>query len=331
MNSHMIPDQKFYQLDSEFAMEALETIGFKCTGSFLKLNSFENRVYDIFLDDSEQPYELSQHVIIKLYRPNRWTKNALDDEHLFYHQLKEAGLSVIAPLQINGQSVFSHEGIWFCVYKKGLGRLVNELSLKQYEIVGGRLAQIHNIGELQTAPHRPFLSTETFGDSSLEVLQKFVPLELWDRYLSTANDLLDYLDDLLDPSSFIRIHGDCHKGNLLIKDDFSTPRPDYMFVDFDDFINGPIEQDFWMLLPDTFSNSEKEFQSLMKGYHELRVPKKINPMLMEALRGLRIIHYSAWIGRRWLDPLFPDTFPQYKDYSYWIEELEALEKILWSI
>jgi Ser/Thr protein kinase RdoA (MazF antagonist) len=160
------------------------------------------------------------------------------------------------------------------------------------------------------------------GWSSLDLLDSKIAPEVHSRYLHAAEDILYELEECLQPESFIRIHGDCHKGNLLHRND------EFYFLDFDDFCNGPVAQDFWMLLGGELNDDNAE---LIEGYRELRDVSDRELSLFEPLRGLRIIHYAAWITKRWSDPSFPRLFPEFGTYSYWAEETEALEQIAWKI
>ena len=198
----------------------------------------------------------------------------------------------------------------------------------QLKQVGRTLARIHNVGARHSARHRLNMTAEVYGWSSLMRLERFVYPELWDRYLDAAEAILMYLDDELDPSSFIRIHGDCHKGNLIHSFNKENPGGEFMFVDFDDFCNGPVVQDFWMLLSGSAEEdiAHEEQDEICAGYEELReIPDEWH--LFEPLRGLRIINYATWIAQRWNDPFFKRVFPDFEGYNYWMDELRQLEKI----
>ncbi|MCJ8276247.1 MAG: serine/threonine protein kinase, partial [Bdellovibrionales bacterium] len=191
-------------------------------------------------------------------------------------------------------------------------------------------AKLHNLGSQKKALHRPTLDVETYGWQSLDLLETWVAPEVWPRYEKAACDILEYLEDELDPQSFIRIHGDCHKGNIL-QTDPRDGNKEYFFVDFDDFVNGPPVQDFWMLFSSDEDENQEELDSFLKGYHSLRQFDEKQIHLMPALRGMRIIYYAHWIAKRWQDPSFPKLFPEFQNYIYWAEEVEALEKISWSL
>ncbi len=320
-------------------MEALEEMGLKATGQYLQLNSYENRVFEVELEaDTPSTRKLysqlggQNRLIVKLYRPGRWSRSAILEEHLFLDELCKSGLRAIAPIEfpiLPDRTLHCHNAIYLCAFPKGMGRMPQELFKEDYIKIGKSLALLHNIGQQHGVKYRPSLNTELFGYSNLDLLETWVSPEVYKRYFSAAEDILAYLDDHLDESSFIRIHGDCHRGNLLLSDPRHGEKQ-FFFVDFDDFISGPVAQDFWMLFS-SLEQQEQELEWLLAGYDELRRFPTEQIQLFQALRGLRIIHYAAWIARRWKDPSFPKLFPNFLDYSYWAEEAEALEKIAWNL
>ena len=194
-----------------------------------------------------------------------------------------------------------------------------------YRKVGRLMAQVHNVGARKPAPHRPTLDTSYYGGwDTLDNLQDWITPELRGRYNVAAEEILYSIDDHFDPSEFIRIHGDCHKGNLL------NNGTQFFLVDFDDFVNGPVVQDFWMLLSGDKETFDQEKELIISGYEELREVPDHQWAWVPWLRGLRIISYAGWIAKRWEDPSFPRLFPEYNTYRYWAEEVEALEKIAWA-
>lgn len=328
---HGALSENFYKLTPDHVMHAVENVGFHPTGEYFQLNSYENRVFDIFLDKELTSAEFNNHLIAKFYRPHRWTQEAILEEHNFLFELQENGISAIAPIrQKNNSSVSEFKNIFVGIFPKALGRLPQELFDDDLVKIGRSLARIHNIGEQKKAQHRPMFNTETRGWPSLEALEPFVSSELWSRYEKAASEIFDFLESHLDQSSFIRIHGDCHRGNLLYTDRAGEDI-EFFFIDFDDFCNGPPVQDFWMLFSSDESGNQHEQDLIFSGYEELRKLDRSQLVCMSALRGLHIVHYGAWIARRWIDPTFPHLFPQFKEYIYWAEETEVLEKIAWSL
>lgn len=323
--------KQFYDLTPDKVLHGVEQAGLMTTGEYFQLNSYENRVFDIHLEKDMTPADLNGRVITKFYRPERWSQEAILEEHQFLTELQKEGIPAVAPLiQDNGKTLSASEGIYMALFPKIWGRLPQELTQDEFRQIGRTLARIHNVGEQSVAHHRPFLTTEFYGWPNLDIVEKWVAPEVWHRYEEAATAILEHLDDVLDESHFLRIHGDCHKGNLL-KTDFKDQPKEFLFVDFDDFCNGPPAQDFWMLFSGNEDESQEEQEWILAGYEELRQLDDGQLELMHPLRGLRIIHYAGWIAKRWEDPSFPHIFPQFQDYSYWASETESLEQIAWSL
>lgn len=313
----------FDQLSPDLILTAVERAGFRPTGETIQLNSYENRVFDVRVESEEKS------VIAKFYRPGRWSAAALQDEHEFLADLRSEGIPAVAPLL----PAFQHGDFLTAIFPKIFARMPQELFDDDLKEVGRLLARLHNIGARRPFQHRPILSAETYGYDALDRLDRFVYPELWYRYRDAAEAICDYIEDELDPLDRIRIHGDCHKGNLLRTDPRGDTRPEFFFVDFDDCCQGPPIQDFYMLLSgaiDVDETAANELETLLDGYEELRkVPTNLH--LIEALRGLRIIHYAGWIAARWSDPFFPSLFPAFQggrdSYNYWVDECLRLEQI----
>ncbi len=294
-------------------LQSVDQMGFEPTGRCLQLNSYENRVVEIELENSDP-------IVVKFYRPGRWSKATIQDEHDFLTELAKEGIPVVQPMKYNGEdSIYESQGIYITAFPKSFGRLPDEFIKDDLKKIGRRLAQIHNVGARKQATHRLTLNTDQFGDQSIRALEDWIAAGVRNRYLDAVEVLLDRVDDALSGIEFIRIHGDCHRGNLLNNGE------EFFFVDFDDFVNGPVAQDFWILLSGA-EQSEKDL--FYEGYSDLReIPQSVED-LFEPLRGLRLLNYSAWIAKRWVDPSFPKLFPQFESYNYWAEETEALEKII---
>ena len=332
-------NHSFYNLTPHQVMEAVEFTGLEPTGEYIQLNSYENRVFEVKLETHSESYNrhrkqlgIANSVIVKAYRPGRWSREAILEEHFFLQGLFLAGLPVIAPLSFEefpDQTLLNYEQMYFVFFPKARGRIPQELFAEDYRKIGRSLALLHNVGEQQKAQYRLTLNTQTFGYEVLDLLEYWIAPEFRIRYMQAAKPILAYLDEVLEPNSFIRIHGDCHRGNLL-QTDPTEGHKSFFFVDFDDFINGPTAQDFWMLFSG-LEESEQELDWLLSGYEDLRVFPDKQLQLFQPLRGLRIIYYAGWIARRWQDPSFPKLFPQFKDYTYWAEETETLEKIAWNL
>jgi Ser/Thr protein kinase RdoA (MazF antagonist) len=310
----------FFNLDPESVLKTCENAGFKPTGLFTQLNSYENRVFDIQLEGSE-------NIIAKFYRPERWTPDAIFEEHHFLKELNEAEIPSLNPLVLkNDSTLIDSNGISVAFFPKFRGRMPQELSLEDLNRIGQLFARVHNVGAKSKAPTRPYMDSSYYGGwETLSNLDNWVVPELKSRYFPAAEDILNFIDERFDPSEFIRIHGDAHKGNIL------QMQQSYFLVDFDDFCNGPVVQDFWMLLSYNEETLTEEKDAFIAGYQMFREFPFHQLDWIEALRGLRIIMYAGWIAKRWEDPSFPRLFPEFGNYSYWAEEVEALEKIAWRL
>ncbi len=319
----------FDRLDPKLILSAVESAGYLTTGEYTQLNSYENRVFDIRLEHSRAAISPLERVIAKFYRPHRWTREGIHDEHEFLQDLVREGIPAIAPLPLkNGRTTLDAEGYVMALFPRVSGRMPDEFLPGQLKAVGRTLAQIHNIGSRRPALHRPTLNVATYGWPALERLERFVYPELWTRYEEACIVLLEDIEETLDQSSFIRIHGDCHKGNLLLGSGGQDGAGQFFFVDFDDCCNGPVVQDFWMLLSGSLEDdsASREQDEICAGYEELReIPDEWH--LFEPLRALRIIHYAGWIAQRWNDPFFQQIFPAFQTYNYWLDELTRLERI----
>lgn len=310
-------------------LAATEEAGFRPTGEFTQLNSYENRVFDIRLESTGNPDEMAR-VIAKFYRPGRWTEEALNEEHEFLFDLEKEGVPVIAPLiQRNKKSLNYMSDMYVTFFPKFAGRMPEEFLGTDLHQVGRRLAQIHNVGARKAFQHRAVIGEAPHTPwENLELLSKWVSPELWNRYEAATIEIIEALEETLNFDSFIRIHGDCHRGNLLQRQLAGNQR-EFFFVDFDDTAMGPEVQDFWMLFSETDSKSEQDL--IISGYEDLREFPAEQWSSVPLLRGLRIFNYASWIARRWQDPSFPKLFPVFNTYSYWAEETEALEKIAWNL
>lgn len=320
-------DLNFYDLDPNVILQCVEKNGFIPTGEILQLNSYENRVFDVRLEEknhadlySTQPTNL----IAKFYRPARWSEKTLLDEHNFEIELKAEGLQVAAPYKLkNNSTVDSVGGIYYTFFEKVRGRLLQEIMPADFKKMGRWLAQLHNIGERRKALHRPTLGP-TADDkwTLLETMYPAVAPEVREKYFDTAEEIFNSLDSMLKGASTIRIHGDLHRGNIL-----ESPEG-FVVVDFDDFVNGPAIQDVWMLMPEEDFQGTVEFENLVQGYEELRHFPYEQLKMVPALRGYRQITYAGWILNRWNDPSFPKLFPEFGSYRYWAEQTENIQQAL---
>ena len=323
----------FYELTPERILGAVETsTGLRCTGRALALNSMENRVYDIEieLDDEDAPRNApGRFLIAKFYRPGRWSQAQILDEHAFLHELQESEIPVVAPRPfLDGQTLHKlHDAdLWYAVFPKIGGRSPDELNDEQLAQAGRLLARIHNVGASQPARHRLVLSPQTYGLANLRHLvdAKILPSNLVHAYSSVVERICELSEPWFQATTRHRLHGDCHLGNLL-------GREQLFFVDFDDMVTGPSVQDLWLLIPGRDRYAQRQLQVMLEAYETMRAFDRSSLRLIEPLRALRFIHFSAWIGRRWQDPAFPRAFPHFGMPRYWEGQLHDLKEQLFLI
>ncbi len=308
----------YFNLTPHIILQVMENEGFKPTGHCMVLNSYENRVYDLKLEDES-------HIITKFYRPGRWNQPEIQEEHNFLLELIEQDISVCAPLFFNdGETIHSNQNIFYAVWPRTGGRVKDELTDIDLQILGRLLARMHNQGETKTLENRITLTGQTYGLNSLSYLleNNFIPQGYKERYKTVVYEIAEIYDTLCINVSFHRIHGDCHMGNLLHGSD------GWFFLDFDDFLIGPAVQDLWMLLPARDEEGLRQRRVFLEAYQQFR-PFKLKWLeLIEPLRTLRYIRYAAWIARRWDDPAFKAAFTHFGTDSYWEEETKDLENQL---
>lgn len=307
-------------LTPDCALDALDATGLRADGRLLTLNSYENRVYQIGVEDGGA-------VVVKFYRPERWSDAAIEEEHAYTAELSAREIPVVAPLILKGASLHHHAGFRYAVYPKQGGRMPEFDRTDTLQWMGRFLGRIHAVGRLATFAHRPVLSLDTFGYASRDTLQHghWLPADLaaaWDSVVEHALQSVAQCYQRAGEVAAIRLHGDCHAGNVL----WSAEGPH--FVDFDDSRMGPAVQDLWMLLSGEREEQQAQLNEILTGYEDFAEfdPRELN--LVEALRTLRLIHYAAWLARRWDDPAFPAAFPWFNTQLYWQDRiLELREQI----
>lgn len=350
----------FFNLTPDRVLSAVEAQGYQSTGRYRFLNSYENRVFDIELEVSSSltptppltsPIESSStsSIIAKFYRPNRWSKDCILEEHQFLWELQEEGLPVAAPLKLENQTSlfqldFHHnhslnsypnphqnqqienpndfkndfkmddEPLYMALFPKVRGRMLEEILPPQVPHLGRWLARLHNVGARKPTQFRPHLEPNI---ERLKWIEPHIPIELWPEYRNLAEEVFEYLNSILNDFDYIRVHGDFHRGNLLWNDNWTL-------IDFDDFMMAPAAQDFWIILSQLESEAQQNF---VDAYLELRDWDPKEEQLLEPLRAYRIIHYSTWIGERWQDPSFPNLFPNFREFNFWSNEILSLKKI----
>ena len=319
----------FFELTPDRILSAFEKAsGLRATGRSLALNSMENRVYDVEIEVEEGfkgPSYLKSR-IVKFYRPGRWSYEQLREEHAFLKDLIADEVPVAAPAFFNGESLFKDDEtqLYFTVFPKVGGRSPYELDDGMLEIVGRLLARLHNVGALKKTGHRICLTPDTYGKVALSYLlkEKKIPPHHENAYKDVVNRILDAINPLFEGVETFRIHGDCHLGNLLWGD--SGP----FFVDFDDFVRGPAVQDFWLLIPGRDEAARDKMDKMLRAYGQFRDFPYETLNLIEPLRALRFIHFTAWISKRWQDPAFPLAFPDFDTDRYWQQQIADLNEQL---
>ena len=306
-------------LTPDVVLDAIESTGRKCDGRMLALNSYENRVYQIWLEDEAL-------IVAKFYRPHRWTEAQILEEHSFVQELMEREIPVVAPLLMqDGKTLVSFHDFRFAIYPKQGGRAPELEQANTLEWIGRFLGRIHAVGAIKPFSLRPALSIETFGEEPRQYLlaSQFLPVDLKDAWSSVVEQALAGVRHCYQRAGdikLIRLHGDCHPGNILW-----TPSGPH-FVDFDDSRMGPAIQDLWMLLSGETVDMTRQFADVLAGYEDFYDFDRRELHLIEALRTLRLIHYSAWIARRWDDPAFPAAFPWFNTHRYWQDRILELRE-----
>ena len=312
-------DHPYSALTPDCVLDALDSVGIRGDGRMLALGSYENRVYQVFRDD-EPP------VVAKFYRPARWTDAQILEEHAFVAELVESEIPAVAPIEIAERTLHDFANFRFAVFPRRGGRAPELEQPTTLAHLGRYIGRMHTVGGRRKFVHRPALTVESFGDESREFLLErgFIPEDLRPAWTSVVDQALLGVRRAYEPyrAATIRLHGDCHGGNVLWTDD--GPH----FVDFDDARSGPAVQDLWMLLSGERAAMEAQLAIVLEGYETLRDFDRRELALIEPLRTLRLVHYSAWLARRWQDPAFPAAFPWFNTQRYWQDRiLELREQI----
>ncbi len=308
-------------LTPDVVMDALASIGLWADGRLTALSSYENRVYQIGLDE---PVQGHAQVVAKFYRPERWSEAAILEEHAFAAELAAAEVPAVAPLVIEGRTLHHHAGFAFSLSPRRGGRAPELDDEEVLEWIGRFLARIHTVGEAAPFAHRPTLDLASFAIEPRDWLlaHDAIPLDVGSAWERLCNDAITAIEGKL--SAFqpqhLRLHGDCHPGNILW-----TPDQGPHFVELDDARMGPAVQDLWMLQSGERAQRQRQLGALIDGYEQFREFDRRELALIEPLRTLRLIHYSAWLARRWADPAFPRAFPWFGSSDYWKGQCQMLE------
>ena len=313
-------------LTPDVVMDALAFVGLRGDGRLMALSSYENRVYQAHL---EEPVEGHGAVVAKFYRPGRWSEAQILEEHAFSAELAAAEVPAVAPLLLNGSTLHEHGGFAFSVSPRRGGRAPELDDAEVLEWIGRFLARIHMVGASRPFATRPALDLRSFGQEPRDWLldHHMIPLDVqavWERRCDEALRMIKDTalgDGAAGGMAMIRLHGDCHPGNILW-----TPDQGPHFVDLDDARTGPAVQDMWMLLSGERAQRQRQLGPLVDGYELFREFDRNELALIEPLRTLRLIHYSAWLARRWDDPIFPINFPWFGSSDYWQGQVQMLEE-----
>jgi Ser/Thr protein kinase RdoA (MazF antagonist) len=313
-------DTPYAGLTPDAVLDALDSVGLRGDGRLIQLNSYENRVFQVFLEDGPV-------VVAKFYRPGRWSDAQILEEHAFAAELAEAEIPVVAPHRLGGTTLpsFSIEGqpYRFSITPRQSGRAPELEDAATLEWIGRFIGRIHAVGARSAFAHRLTLDVQTHGFTPRDWLldSGLISIEARDTWRQTVDQVLDEVQRRFDDAGGyrpIRLHGDCHVGNVLWTD--AGPH----FVDLDDALTGPPVQDLWMLLSGERQQMQQQLSALLTGYEDFADFDWRQLRLIEALRALRMIHYSAWLARRWADPAFPVAFPWFGDRAYWSEQIIRL-------
>ena len=310
----------FEALTPDYLIDAIESSGYRCDGRIFPLNSYENRVYQVGIEEH-------QPIIAKFYRPGRWNKAQIDEEHQFCLELEAQELPIVTPIKNdNGETINQYGEFYFSLFPRRGGHSPELDNLDHLYSLGKLMGRIHATGAIKPFQHRSSLTLEEYGYNAVSfILDRFIPQELARSYSTLTEQLLAELSRQWPKNiaeSYIRCHGDCHIGNILWRDEY------FHFVDFDDCKMAPAIQDIWLLLSGEKHQQQKQLLEILEGYEEFFEFDISQLKLIEPLRTLRIINHTAWIARRWDDPAFPHTFNWFNTPRYWGEHILSLREQL---
>ncbi|HTV95057.1 MAG TPA: serine/threonine protein kinase [Steroidobacteraceae bacterium] len=319
----MSTEAPYAQLSPEVVLGALESLGYRCDGRVLALNSYENRVYQLGLEEGAP-------LVAKFYRPARWSDAAIREEHAFAGELARQEIPVVAPLAREGETLHSYHGFRYAVFPRRGGRWPELGTTEERQWVGRFLGRIHAVGRSAAFRHRGRLDVQELGRRSRDFLLEgdWLPDYLALKYEAVTDELIEEVERRIRDFRGVtlgRILGDCHRGNILWTD--AGPH----FVDLDDCLAGPAIQDLWMLLAGSGAEMRVQLTDVLEGYEQFLPFDRREISLIEPLRALRMIHYSAWLARRWHDPAFPRAFPWFAEPRYWEQHHRQLEEQLGAV
>ncbi|TMN71098.1 serine/threonine protein kinase [Pseudoalteromonas sp. S1727] len=305
----------FVDLTPDSILDAVESIGIYAESGLLALNSYENRVYQFKADDGLR-------YVVKFYRPERWSKAQILEEHSFTFELADAEVPVVAPIRRNGESLFEHNGYLFTLFPSVGGRIFEMDNLDQLDVLGRLIGRMHQVAKGNVFSERPVIGCDEYLDTAKIQLQNsnLVPSSLTTAFYTILDMVIAKTKSLYQQVETIRLHGDCHAGNILWAGDA------LMFVDLDDSRQGPAIQDLWMMLSGDRHNQLLQLDTLVAAYEEFCDFDHTQLKLIEPLRAMRMIHYMGWLAKRWEDPAFPRNFSWFADDKYWEQQILALKE-----
>ncbi|OEY70882.1 stress response serine/threonine protein kinase YihE [Rheinheimera salexigens] len=313
----------FSTLQPELIIDALQHLGLDVSSGLLALNSYENRVYQFsaYQGTAEKPVKF----VVKFYRPQRWSLAQLEEEHLFAFELADADVPVVAPLLLHGQSLHSYQGFYFAVYPSRGGRGLETDNDQHLAMLGRFIGRLHQVGKATKFQHRPSFSIESqlLDSQTILLASGFIPNYLQASFTTALQQVIDLVKVQYKPKSLIRLHGDCHAGNLFYVD--QGP----FFVDLDDCRMGPAIQDLWMMLSGDQRQQRDTLELLLEEYEQHCDFDPAELRLIEPLRAMRMVHYMAWLTKRWQDPAFPMNFPWFNTDKYWEQQCLVLKEQLY--
>ena len=305
----------FIDLTPDSILDAVESIGIYAESGLLALNSYENRVYQFKADNGLR-------YVVKFYRPERWSKEQILEEHSFAFELADAEVPVVAPIQRDGKSLFEHNGYLFTLFPSVGGRIFEVDNLDQLDVLGRLIGRMHQAAQANVFSERPVISCDEYLDTAKMQLQNsdLIPNSLSTAFYTILDMVITKTKSLYQQVDTIRLHGDCHAGNILWAGDA------LMFVDLDDSRQGPAIQDLWMMLSGDRHNQLLQLDTLVTAYEEFCDFDHSQLKLIEPLRAMRMIHYMGWLAKRWEDPAFPRNFSWFADDKYWEQQILALKE-----
>lgn len=311
-------EHPYSALTQEMVMDAVESLGYYSDARVFPLNSYENRVYQVGIEEGSP-------LIAKFYRPQRWTEDGIQEEHDFLHDAEEEGIPVISPISKDGSTLFRHKEFYFALFQRRGGHAPELSSDDDLELIGRWLGRLHNTGSTRTFKHRPHIKGSDDIKAAAETILSsgLLPDDYRPAYESLIRDICAHTDQQYSGElTTLRIHGDMHTGNLLLRDE------DLYLVDFDDCAQGPAMQDIWMLLSGSREEHRQQLMVIAEGYSMFRPFPADELKLIETLCTRRIVRHAAWLSQRWSDPAFPQAFPWFASHRYWSEHLLALREQL---